>query len=161
MDETLWFIHKYFKDAAEKDESLDDVLVPMLENVKKWIHIYIYIYNIYIFWELNCNAFALNNRLYAFFGFGEIEKRQQSLRSKDVKHSHGGQTMILLNWLFQDEFLFQAVVRNLAKIIATKDDHFIALGWCTLVRGLVDYESFTDQYPMNGNPFPSFLSLNK
>ncbi|KAM6549123.1 hypothetical protein CsatB_020799 [Cannabis sativa] len=61
--------------------------------------------------------------------------------------------MILLNWLFQDEFIFQAIARKLGKIIATKDDHFIALGWCTLVRGLVDYESATDQYSMNGNTF--------
>ena len=43
-------MHKYVKDAAEKDESLDDVLVPMLENVKKWIYIYIYILGI----ELQC-----------------------------------------------------------------------------------------------------------
>ncbi|PON91698.1 Coatomer beta subunit [Trema orientale] len=105
LEETLWFLHKYVKDAAEKDESLDDVIVPILEN---------------------------------------------SLRSRDVKQSHGGQSMILINWLFQDVILFQALARNLAKIIATKDDHFIALGWCTLVRGLVDYESATDQYPMNG-----------
>ncbi|KAM6568437.1 hypothetical protein CsatB_016422 [Cannabis sativa] len=105
LDESLWFLHKYVKDAAEKDESLDDFLIPMLEN---------------------------------------------SFRSKNVKHSNGDQSMILLNWLFQDEFIFQAIARKLAKIIATKDDHFIALGWCTLVRGLVDYESATDQYSMNG-----------
>ncbi|PON49241.1 Coatomer beta subunit [Parasponia andersonii] len=105
LEEALWFLHKYVKDAAEKDVSLDDIVVPMLEN---------------------------------------------SLRSRDVKQSHGGQSMILINWLFQDVILFQALARNLAKIIATKDDHFIALGWCTLVRGLVDYESATDQYPMNG-----------
>lgn len=60
--------------------------------------------------------------------------------------------MIILNWLFQDEFLFQAIATNLAKIIATKDDHFIALGWCTLVRGLVECDSGSDQYPLNGNP---------
>ncbi|XP_015899000.3 uncharacterized protein LOC107432388 [Ziziphus jujuba] len=105
LEESLWFLHKYVKDAAEKDESLDDVVVPMLEN---------------------------------------------SLRGKDVKHSHGGQSMLLLNWLFQDEFLFQAIATNLAKIIATKDDRFIALGWCTLVRGLLEFESATNQYPLNG-----------
>lgn len=33
LEESLWFLHKYVKDAAEKDESLDDVVVPMLENV--------------------------------------------------------------------------------------------------------------------------------
>ncbi|GMN54778.1 hypothetical protein TIFTF001_023899 [Ficus carica] len=73
-----------------------------------------------------------------------------SLKSKDVKHSYGGQSMMLLNWLFQDEFIFQAIATTLAKIIATKDDRFIALGWCILVRGLVEYESASDQFPMNG-----------
>lgn len=67
--------------------------------------------------------------------------------------------MMLLNWLFQDEFIFQAIATNLAKIIATKDDRFIALGWCILVRGLMEYESASDQFPMNGNPCPS-LSLS-
>lgn len=105
LDESLWFLHKYVKDAAEKNESLAEILVPMLEN---------------------------------------------SLKSKDVKHSHGGQTMILLNWLFQNEFIFQAIATNLSKIIVTKDDRFIALGWCTLVRGLVEYESASDQFSMNG-----------
>lgn len=64
--------------------------------------------------------------------------------------------MILLNWLFQNEFIFQAIATNLAKIIVTKDDRFIALGWCTLVRGLVEYESAFDQFSMNGNPCPYF-----
>ena len=70
-----------------------------------------------------------------------------------MKNSHKGQSMVLLNWLFQDEFLFEAIAKNLAKIIATKDDRFIALGWCVLVRELVECESGSDQYPMNGNTF--------
>lgn len=87
--------------------------------------------------------------------------KKQSLRGKDVKHSHGGQSMLLLNWLFQDEFLFQAIATNLAKIIATKDDRFIALGWCTLVRGLLEFESATNQYPLNGNKaFPQIRYQN-
>ncbi|KAL5540486.1 hypothetical protein UlMin_043080 [Ulmus minor] len=105
LDESLWFLHKFVKDAAEKKESLDEILVPMLEN---------------------------------------------SLRSKDLKHLHGSQSMILLNWLFQDELLFEAIATNLVKIIASKDERFIALGWCTLVRGLVEYESSDDQNQMNG-----------
>ncbi|XP_052490934.1 uncharacterized protein LOC105786238 isoform X2 [Gossypium raimondii] len=58
--------------------------------------------------------------------------------------------MILLNWLFQDEFLFQAVAMNLANIITRKDDRYIAFGWCTLVRGLMEYENVMDQYLFNG-----------
>ncbi|KAF3442571.1 hypothetical protein FNV43_RR16487 [Rhamnella rubrinervis] len=105
LEESLWFLHKYVRDAAEKEESLDDILIPMLQN---------------------------------------------SLRYKDVKHSHGCQSMLLLNWLFQDEFIFQAIAANLAKIIGTKDDRFIALGWCTLVRGLVECENAMIQYPLHG-----------
>lgn len=85
------------------------------------------------------------------FPTGLKRHENQSLRCKDVKHSHGGQSMLLLNWLFQDEFLFQAIATSLAKVIATKDDRFIALGWCTIVRGLVEYESAMNQYPLNGN----------
>ncbi|XP_021281670.1 uncharacterized protein LOC110414666 isoform X2 [Herrania umbratica] len=103
MDECLWFLHKYVKDAAQRDETLDAVLVPMIEH---------------------------------------------SLKYKDLKH--GGQPMILLNWLFQDELLFQAVAMNLANIIVRKDDRYIAFGWCTLVRGLMEYESSMDQYLLNG-----------
>ncbi|KAK6244141.1 hypothetical protein QUC31_010550 [Theobroma cacao] len=103
LDECLWFLHKYVKDAAQRDETLDAVLVPMIEH---------------------------------------------SLKYKDLKH--GGQPMILLNWLFQDELLFQAVAMNLANIIVRKDDRYIAFGWCTLVRGLMEYESSMDQYLLNG-----------
>lgn len=59
--------------------------------------------------------------------------------------------MVLLNWLFQDDFIFQAIVEGLAKIVSTKDDRFIVLGWCTLVRALLDYETTVTQFPMNGN----------
>lgn len=33
LEESLWFLHKYARDAAEKEESLDDILIPMVENV--------------------------------------------------------------------------------------------------------------------------------
>ncbi|KAL3533814.1 hypothetical protein ACH5RR_007335 [Cinchona calisaya] len=58
--------------------------------------------------------------------------------------------MILLNWLFQDEILFQALARNLAEIISRKDDRYIALGWCTLTRSLIEYETSLDKLMTNG-----------
>ncbi|XVE61173.1 hypothetical protein DITRI_Ditri06bG0018400 [Diplodiscus trichospermus] len=103
LDESLWFLHKYVRDAARRGETLDEILVPMIEH---------------------------------------------SMKYKDSKN--GGQPMILLNWLFQDELLFQAVAMNLANIITRKDDRYIAFGWCTLVRGLMEYESIMDQYLVNG-----------
>ncbi|XP_037491270.1 uncharacterized protein LOC105645187 isoform X2 [Jatropha curcas] len=103
LEDSLWFLHKFVKDAVERDHKLDDILIPII---------------------------------------------QHSLRSKDLKH--GGQALILINWLFQDEFFFQAVVRSLADIIDRKDDRYIALGWCILIRGLVEYERFVDHYTLNG-----------
>ncbi|TXG70455.1 hypothetical protein EZV62_005390 [Acer yangbiense] len=103
LDESLWFLYKYVRDAAEKEELLDEILVPMIEH---------------------------------------------SLRSKETKH--GGQAMILLNWLFKDEILFQVMASNLANIILRKDDRYVSLGWCTLVRGLLEYESVMDQQLVNG-----------
>ncbi|KAK8705328.1 hypothetical protein V6N13_048932 [Hibiscus sabdariffa] len=103
LDDSLWFLHKYVQDAAQRGETLDEIFVPMT---------------------------------------------QHSLRFKDSKHD--SQPMILLNWLFQDDLLFQAVVMNLANIIVRKDDRYIAFGWCTLVRRLVEYENVMDQYLFNG-----------
>ncbi|KAK2995775.1 hypothetical protein RJ640_010751 [Escallonia rubra] len=92
--DSLWILDKYIRDAAVKEESLDHVLVPMIEH---------------------------------------------SVKHKGVKNSK--QAMILLSWLFQDELLFQAVTRDLASIMLRKDDHYIALGWCLLARGLVEMET--------------------
>ncbi|XP_021893322.1 uncharacterized protein LOC110811211 isoform X2 [Carica papaya] len=103
LDESVWFLHKYVREAAERKETLDEILVPIIKH---------------------------------------------TLTSKGLKH--GGQTFTLFNWLFQDELLFEAVAVNLADIISRKDDRYIALGWCTLVRDLVEYESHTDQYLING-----------
>lgn len=72
----------------------------------------------------------------------------QSLKCKDSKH--GNQGMVLLNWLFQDEFLFETLSRSLANIILRKEDRYIALGWCTLVRGLLQYEVTMEQFSNNG-----------
>lgn len=58
--------------------------------------------------------------------------------------------MILLNWLFQDELLFQGVSRNLSQIISRNEDRFLALGWCLLIRSLVESEDTGDQGFWNG-----------
>lgn len=103
LDESLWFLYKYLRDAAEREDILDEVLVPMIER---------------------------------------------SLKSKESKH--GGQAMIILNWLFKDELLFQVLATNLANIIVRKDDRYITLGWCTLVRALLEYDTLTDQHLVTG-----------
>ncbi|KAL3533811.1 hypothetical protein ACH5RR_007332 [Cinchona calisaya] len=104
LEQSLWFLHNYVREAAEKEEeTLDEVLVPMIEH---------------------------------------------SLKFRESKHSN--QAMILLNWLFQDEILFQALARNLAEIISRKDDRYIALGWCTLARSLIEYEISMDKLMTNG-----------
>ncbi|KAL6987107.1 hypothetical protein U1Q18_012864 [Sarracenia purpurea var. burkii] len=110
LEESLWILHNYIRDAAQREESLDEIIVPMTEH---------------------------------------------SLKHKGSKH--GAQAMILLNWLFQDEFLFQAIAADLVSIMRRKDDHYIAIGWCILVRGLVEYEITMKQFINNGNmqvPFP-------
>ncbi|CAN0899283.1 hypothetical protein LINGRAHAP2_LOCUS20190 [Linum grandiflorum] len=101
LEEQLLFLHKYVEDAAGRNEKLDDVLIPIIQN-------------------------SLENK-----GLGR-----------------GGQALLLVNWLFQDAFVFQAVAMNLADIIKTKDDRFISLGWCILVRNLVEYENFMDRYSL-------------
>lgn len=103
LDESLLFLHKYVKDAAERKERLDQILVPMFER---------------------------------------------SLRSKESRH--GGQILILLDWLVQDEFLFQYFMQSLADIISRKEDHYVSLGWCTLVRGLLECESAINQFLLDG-----------
>ncbi|KAK6945313.1 hypothetical protein RJ641_026415, partial [Dillenia turbinata] len=103
LEESLWFLYKFLKDAAEKEENLDHVLVPIIENY---------------------------------------------LKHKDSMH--GIQAVILLNWLFHDELIFQALATNLTTIIYRKEDHFTALGWCTLVRGLVECQNVTNQSSTNG-----------
>ncbi|EEF35634.1 conserved hypothetical protein [Ricinus communis] len=115
LEDSLWFLHKFVKDAVERDHPMDDILIPII---------------------------------------------QHPLMRKDLKH--GGQGMILVNWLFQDEFLFQAVARSLGDIILRKDDRFIALAWCIFIRSLVEYESFMDQYALNGikDNYSSFLKIN-
>lgn len=73
---------------------------------------------------------------------------ENPLKSKDSRHCN--QVLILLNWLFKDKLLFQALATNLAKIIIRKDDRYVTLGWCTLICGLVDYESTMSSYSKTG-----------
>ncbi|KAF9617299.1 hypothetical protein IFM89_035243 [Coptis chinensis] len=73
---------------------------------------------------------------------------ENSLKSKESKH--GNQVLVLLKWLFRDEIVFRTLANNLAEIIRRKDDRYIMLGWCTLVCGLVDYETTTSQYKITG-----------
>lgn len=103
LEQSLLFLHKYVGDAAEKEDTLDEVLVPMIEHYLKF-----------------------------------RESR------------HGNQAMVLLNWLFQDEVLFEVLASNLAGIISRKDDHYIALGWCFLARDLVEYEISMNKLMSNG-----------
>lgn len=72
----------------------------------------------------------------------------QSLRSKESRRC--GQILILLDWLVQDEFLFQYFMESLADIISRKEDRYVSLGWCTLVRGLLECESAINQYLLDG-----------
>lgn len=61
--------------------------------------------------------------------------------------------MILLNWLFQDEVLFQALSRNLSNIISRNEDRFLALGWCLLIRRLVECDDTGDQSFWHGEHY--------
>ncbi|PIN16692.1 hypothetical protein CDL12_10657 [Handroanthus impetiginosus] len=65
------------------------------------------------------------------------------------KSKHGNQALILLNWLFQDEILFQAILRNLAAIISRKDDRYVALGWCMLGRNIMECENVVNNAATN------------
>lgn len=44
MEHSLWFLHKYIGEAAEKGHHLDHVLVPMLQHVRNFVHVLILCY---------------------------------------------------------------------------------------------------------------------
>ncbi|KAG2405658.1 uncharacterized protein HKW66_Vig0049130 [Vigna angularis] len=69
-----------------------------------------------------------------------------------LKSKHGDQAMLLLNWLFQDELLFQPVAEALAGVVARKHvhDRYLLLGWCLLLRNLVEFESSAHQSMLSG-----------
>ncbi|XP_071721379.1 uncharacterized protein [Rutidosis leptorrhynchoides] len=73
---------------------------------------------------------------------------EHSLRSKDLKYKN--QEMILLNWLFQDEVLFEVLIKNFCDILLMKEDHHVALGWCILARRLIDYDVTMSQLSVTG-----------
>ncbi|RDY02152.1 hypothetical protein CR513_14431, partial [Mucuna pruriens] len=100
LEDSLWFFHSYITDAATEYSSLDQVLLPIIDNA--------------------------------------------------LKSKHGDQAMVLLNWLFQDELLFQPVAEALAGVVAGKHDRYLLLGWCLLLRNLVEYESSAHQSIFGG-----------
>lgn len=58
--------------------------------------------------------------------------------------------MILMKWLFQDELIFEPLVKGLADIITRKSDRYLLLGWCILVRALADYDDISSQSNFSG-----------
>ncbi|CAN6454145.1 unnamed protein product [Victoria cruziana] len=50
------------------------------------------------------------------------------------------QMLGIIQWLFEDDELFFAFANDLVGVITRKVDHFISLGWCILVHGLVSRE---------------------
>ncbi|EYU18758.1 hypothetical protein MIMGU_mgv1a000625mg [Erythranthe guttata] len=72
---------------------------------------------------------------------------QHTLTTRESKR--GNSVLILLNWLFQDEVLFQVTVTNLAAVISRRDDRYVALGWCILGRSLIEYENVAKNVATN------------
>lgn len=72
----------------------------------------------------------------------------QVLRCKESKRPN--QALILLNWLFQEESLFVGLGKDLVNIVLKRGDHYIALGWCKLVRSLVKYETKMTSFSKRG-----------
>ncbi|XP_049934500.1 uncharacterized protein LOC116255718 isoform X3 [Nymphaea colorata] len=57
------------------------------------------------------------------------------------------QMLGIVQRLFEDDELFLAFANYLVGIITRKVDHFISLGWCALVRGLVSLEFSGSRLP--------------
>ncbi|KAK2363387.1 casein kinase protein HD16 [Trifolium repens] len=83
----------------------------------------------------------------------------KSLKCKNSKH--GGQAIILLNWLLQDELIFVPVAEALASIITRKNDHYLLFGWCLLLRSIVDHDSSVHQSMLSGirERYSDFLKI--
>ncbi|KAL6523246.1 hypothetical protein OROGR_016849 [Orobanche gracilis] len=80
----------------------------------------------------------------------QVHRRSCGQRVLTFRESkQGNQTLILLNWLFQDEVLFKDIVRNMAAIISRRDDHYMTLGWCFLGRSLIEYENIVNNVSVN------------
>ena len=138
LEDSLWFFLSFVTDSRTNNSSLDEVLLPVIDNVFNFSFRLICL--IWIF-------FSFRNVVVCFFIFD-----WQVLKSK-----HGDQAMILLSWLFQDELLFQPVAEALASIVSRKHvhDRYLLLGWCLLLRNLVEFENSAHQ-SMFGGEFPIF-----
>eukprot|EP01018_Ginkgo_biloba_P032849 Gb_14493 [translate_table: standard] len=100
LDQSVASLQKHVEETVHRNESLDQLLVPMLEHVVK--------------------VKALRNRK---------------------------QVVILLQWLCQSEEVCVALAYSFKKIIMEREDHRIVLGWCVMVRelvekGIVTHETF-------------------
>ncbi|KHN26335.1 hypothetical protein GLYMA_19G141900v4 [Glycine max] len=102
LEDSLWFFLSFVTDSRTNNSSLDEVLLPVIDNA--------------------------------------------------LKSKHGDQAMILLSWLFQDELLFQPVAEALASIVSRKHvhDRYLLLGWCLLLRNLVEFENSAHQSMFGG-----------
>ncbi|KAK6124646.1 hypothetical protein DH2020_041610 [Rehmannia glutinosa] len=140
LEQSLWFLHKYIGEASEKGEPLDQVLVPILQHVHG---------NLNAGFAKLSLAYCKISAILLEFGliFYDRWLYCQSLTLRESKQ--GNQSLILLNWLFQDEVLFQAIMRNMAAIILRRDDRYLALGWCFLGRSLIEYENVVDNVSAN------------
>lgn len=58
--------------------------------------------------------------------------------------------MVLLDWLFQDSVLFEALATNFAAILVRKDDHYTELGWCILTRDLLEDDILKEKLLTSG-----------
>ncbi|GLJ22075.1 hypothetical protein SUGI_0413790 [Cryptomeria japonica] len=93
LDQSLTLLRKHVEEIVQRNELLDQVLVPLLEHAVK---------------------------------FRGLQNRKQVL--------------ILLQWLSQSEEVFMVLADSLEKILIETDDHHIILGWCIVVRELVENE---------------------
>ncbi|XP_049934503.1 uncharacterized protein LOC116255718 isoform X6 [Nymphaea colorata] len=69
------------------------------------------------------------------------------------------QMLGIVQRLFEDDELFLAFANYLVGIITRKVDHFISLGWCALVRGLVSLEFSGSRLPEVGSQAEGFKKV--
>ncbi|KAH9302150.1 hypothetical protein KI387_013733, partial [Taxus chinensis] len=91
LDQSLTVLRKHVEEIVQRNEPLDQVLVPLLEHAVKF----------------------------------------RGLRNRK-------QVLVLLQWLSQSEEVFIALVGSLEKILLERGDNHIILGWCIVVRELVE-----------------------
>jgi hypothetical protein len=59
LEDSLWFLHKYVKDAIERHEKLDLILVPITQHVRMQLFLVIYFYFFSSFFLLFVYLFIL------------------------------------------------------------------------------------------------------